>query len=120
MAGCAFANPNIVDDYSTMIAGFYVLPIDDFFTLGPYEVLLLRGQDAQRVLLTCPGLAVDDVRTLVHIDCTLGKRAGLKRHREKVGSGKLTDVLANPSTWSAFSHNPPQHEILCQAWHAAH
>lgn len=51
-------------------------PIDDFFTLGPYEVLLLRGQDAQRVLLTCPGLAVDDVRTLVHIDCTLGKRAG--------------------------------------------
>lgn len=51
-------------------------PIDDFFTLGPYEVLLLRCQDAQRVLLTCPGLAVDDVRTLVHIDCTLGKRAG--------------------------------------------
>lgn len=74
---------------STMIAGFYVLPIDDFFTLGPYEVLLLRGQDAQRVLLTCPGLAVDDVRTLVHIDCTLGKRAGLKKHREKVVSGKV-------------------------------
>lgn len=47
-------------------------PVDNFFTLSPYEVLFLRGQDAQRVLLTRPGLSIDDVGALVHIDCTLG------------------------------------------------
>lgn len=47
-------------------------PVDNFFTLSPYEVLFLRGQDAQRVLLTRSGLSIDDVGALVHIDCTLG------------------------------------------------
>lgn len=47
------------------------LPVDDFFALCPYEVLFVRGQDAQRVLLTRPGLAVDDVGALIHVDCTL-------------------------------------------------
>lgn len=54
------------------IPGYYGLPVDDFFTLSPYEMLSLRGQDAQRVLLACPGLSIDDIRALVHIDCTLG------------------------------------------------
>lgn len=49
-----------------------VLPIDDFFTLSPDEVLLLRGDDAQRVLLACPGFTIDDIGALVHIDRTLG------------------------------------------------
>lgn len=50
----------------------FLLPIYDFFTLSPYEVLFLWGQNAQRVLLTGPGLPIDDVRALVHIDRTLG------------------------------------------------
>lgn len=54
------------------IPGYYGLPVDDFFTLSSYEMLFLRGQDAQRVLLACPGLSIDDIRALVHIDCTLG------------------------------------------------
>lgn len=51
-------------------------PVDDFFTLSPDEVLFVGGQDAQRVPLTRPGLPINDVRALVHIDRTLGKRAG--------------------------------------------
>lgn len=47
-------------------------PVDDFFTLSPDEVLFVGGQDTQRVLLTCPGLAIDDIGALVHIDCALG------------------------------------------------
>lgn len=53
------------------ILGNYALPIDNFFTLSPYEIFFFWGQDAQRVLLTCPGFSVNDVRALVHIDCTL-------------------------------------------------
>lgn len=68
MADCLFVSPILTDH----IPGYYVLPVDNFFTLSPYEVLFLRGQDAQRVLLTCPGLSVDDIGALVHIDCTLG------------------------------------------------
>lgn len=67
--------------------GHHLLPIDDFFTFSPYEVLFLRGQDAQRVLLTRPRLSIDDIRALVHIDCALGQGAGLwgatEMHREK-------------------------------------
>lgn len=48
-----------------------VSPVDDLFTLGPDEMLRVGGQDAQRVLLTRPGLSVDDIRALVHVDCTL-------------------------------------------------
>lgn len=48
-----------------------VLPVDDLFALGPDEMLGVGGQDAQRVLLTRPGLSVDDIRALVHVDCTL-------------------------------------------------
>lgn len=66
----------------TMV-GSCVIPINDFFTLSPYEVLLLWGQDAQRVLLARPGLPVDDVGALVHVDCALGQRAGLKRGTER-------------------------------------
>lgn len=55
-----------------MVADHYVLPIDDFFTFRPYKIFSLRGEDAQRILLTCPGLTIDDIRALVHIDCTLG------------------------------------------------
>lgn len=55
----------------------YALPIDNFFTLSPYEIFFIWGQDAQRVLLTCPGFSVNDVRALVHIDCTLWQSCGL-------------------------------------------
>ncbi len=68
MADCLFLIPTLTDH----ISGYYALPVDYFFTLSPYEVLFLRGQDAQWVLLTCPGLSIDDVGALVHIDCTLG------------------------------------------------
>lgn len=49
----------------------YVLPINNFFTLCPYEMLFFRGQDAQRVFLACPGLSIDDIRALVHVNCSL-------------------------------------------------
>lgn len=74
MVDCPFVIPTLTDN----IPGYYVLPVDNFFTLSPYEVLFIGGQDAQRVLLTCPGLSIDDVRALVHIDCTLGQGAGLE------------------------------------------
>lgn len=61
----------------------YDLPVDDFFTLGPYEVLFLRGEDAQRVLLTRPGFTINDIGALVHIDRTLGQSAGLKDHNNQ-------------------------------------
>lgn len=54
----------------------FLPPIDDFFTLSPDEVLLVGCDDAQGVLLTRPGLSVDDIRALVHIDRTLGQSAG--------------------------------------------
>lgn len=39
------------------------LPIDDLFILSSDEILLVRGNDAQGVLLACLGLGVYDVRT---------------------------------------------------------
>lgn len=49
----------------------YVLPINNFFTLCPYEVLFFRRQDAQWVFLASPGLSIDDIRALVHVNCSL-------------------------------------------------
>lgn len=47
------------------------LPINNFFTLCPYEMLFFWGQDAQRVFLASSGLSIDDIRALVHVDCSL-------------------------------------------------
>lgn len=43
MANCLLIIPTLTDH----IPGYCVLPVDNFFTLSPYEVLFLRGQDAQ-------------------------------------------------------------------------
>lgn len=49
----------------------YVLPINYFFTLSPYEMLFFRGQDAQGVFLASPGLSIDYIRALIHVNCAL-------------------------------------------------
>lgn len=56
---------------STSSSSHYVLPINYFFTLCPYEMLFFWGQDAQRVFLASPGLSVDYIGALVHVDCSL-------------------------------------------------
>lgn len=53
-------------------------PIDDLFILSSDEVFLLRGDDAQGVLLARLGLGVDDVCAQVHVHRALRQRAGLK------------------------------------------
>lgn len=53
-------------------------PIDDLLVLSSDEVLLLRGDDAQGVLLARLGLGVDDVCAQVHVHRALRQRAGLK------------------------------------------
>lgn len=81
-----------------------ISPVDDFFALGPYEVLLVGGQDAQRVLLAGPGLPVDDVGALVHVDGALRQSAGLRGHN---GDAELADVPASRSIRPPTS--PPPH-----------
>lgn len=52
-------------------------PIDDLFILSSDEVLLLWGDDAQRVLLARLGLCVYDVCTQVHVHRALRQCAWL-------------------------------------------
>lgn len=59
------------------------LPIDDLFILSSDEVLLVRGDDAQRVLLACLGLSINDVCTEVHVHSTLRQRAWLQEKHDK-------------------------------------
>lgn len=50
--------------------------VDNLAALGPDEVLSVGRENAQGVLLARPGLPVDDIRALVHVDGALGQRAG--------------------------------------------
>jgi len=86
-AGCPSEGNILIqlDQQITFLVIYDVLPVDDFFALGPYEVLLVRGQDAERVLLTRPGLSVHDVGALVHVDGALRQGAGLRGDRETQG-----------------------------------
>ena len=59
------------------------LPVDDLFTLGADKVVPLWGEDGQGVLLSCAALPVHHVRTLVHVDGSLGQGAGLGGHNGK-------------------------------------
>lgn len=68
----------VIPVLADLTLGHPLSPVDDFFTLRPYEVLSLGGQDAQRVLLPRPGLPIDDIRALVHVDGALGQSAGLE------------------------------------------
>lgn len=80
------------------------LPINDFFILSSDKVLLFRGDDAQRVLLACFGLCVNDICADIHVDSTLRQRAWLedtKHHKNtfrtgsnKIGIPKASHMLA--------------------------
>lgn len=54
------------------------LPVNDLFILPSDEVLLVWGDDAQRVLLARFGLRVYDVCTQVHVHRALRQRARLQ------------------------------------------
>lgn len=70
----------------------HVLPVDNLAALGPDEVLSVGGENAQGVLLARPGLPVDDVRALVHVDGALGQRAGLENTEMETGQGQIVLV----------------------------
>ena len=75
------------------------VPIDDLFILSSDEVLLVRGHDAQRVLLTCLWLGVNHIHTDVHVHCALRQSAWLEETQHVL----LASVLANTyDTWIAF------------------
>lgn len=55
------------------------IPIDDLFIVSSDVVLLLRGDDAQRVLLSSPGFSVYYVCAEVHVDSSLWQCAWLQK-----------------------------------------
>lgn len=59
------------------------LPIDDLLVLPSDVILLVGGDDAQRVLLARLGLGIDDVRAEVHVYGALRQRAWLEGKYEK-------------------------------------
>lgn len=63
-------------------------------------MLLVRGQDAERVLLTRPRLPLDDVGALIHIDCTLRQGGGLERDERYIEISANQFDIAEFGLWS--------------------
>lgn len=58
-------------------------PTDDLLVLGPDEMLLLRGQDAQGEFLPCPALPIHHICALVHVDGALWEGGWLQGKKER-------------------------------------
>lgn len=95
-------------------------PTDDLLGLGPDEVLLLGGQNAQGELLARPALPVHHVCALVHVDGALWEGCGLQEEgRAGVtlgaeGTSLSPQVLPDPlgfsiSTGASQLCRPPCH-----------
>lgn len=87
--------------------GGALLPVDDLFALGTDKVVSLRGEDAQGVLLSGATLSVHHVRTLVHVDGSLGQGAGLGgegTHQGQAGSIRKLKVFSFYQQVSVIIH----------------
>lgn len=75
-------------------------PTDDLLGLCPDEVLLVRGQDAQRELLACAALPVHHICALVHVDGALRESCGLQEgrqgHSEAISKGTAKPHRTSP------------------------
>lgn len=94
-------------------------PTDDLLVLGPDEMLLLRGQDAQGEFLPCPALAIHHIRALVHVDGALWEGGWLRGERKRSNFRREEQRSAelSPKTSRGRHQDSAHHDSLAIGTH---